>query len=47
MYIYIYITELIEETGKPPEQIFACRDIFGLARKSSSLGKKIIYLTEL
>ena len=32
-------TELIEETGKPPVLIFACGDIFGLARTSSSFGR--------
>ena len=40
-------TELIEETGKLPGLIFACGDIFGLARASSSLGKKFTNLTEL
>ena len=32
-------TELIEETVKPPRLILARRDIFGLARTISSLGK--------
>ena len=40
-------TELIEETGRPPGLILACGNIFGLARTSSSLGKKFTHLTEL
>ena len=36
-----------EETGRPPGLFFACRDIFGLARTSSSLGKFFTHLTEL
>ena len=32
-------TELIEETGRPPGLIVACRDIFGVARTSSILVK--------
>ena len=46
VYIYIYMficTELIEETGRPPGLILACRNIFG----PSSLGKKFTHLTEL
>ena len=31
-------SELIEETGRPPGLILACRDIFGLALTSSSFG---------
>ena len=47
MCIYMFIcTELIEETGRPPGLIFG-RDIFGLARTSSSLGKYFTHLTEL
>ena len=39
MCIYMFIcTELIEETGRPPGLILACRDIFGLARTSSRFG---------
>ena len=42
IYIYLFIcSELIEETGRPPVLIF------GLARTSSSLGKKFTHLTEL
>ena len=42
MYRYMFkCTELIEETGIPPGQIF------GLARTSSSLGKISTHLTEL
>ena len=40
-------TELIEETGRPPGLIFACGDIFGLARTGSILGKKFTHLTKL
>ena len=40
-------SELIGETGRPPELIFGLWDIFGLARTSSSLGKKFTHLTEL
>ena len=40
-------TELIEETGRLPGLIFACGDIIGLARTSSSLGKNFTHLTEL
>ena len=40
-------TELIEETGRPPELFLACGHIFGLARASSSLGKTFTHLTEL
>ena len=40
-------TELIEETGRPPGLILACRNIFGLARTCSSLGNFFIHLTEL
>ena len=37
---FVFIcTELIEETGRPPGVILACRGIFGLARESSSFGK--------
>ena len=40
-------SELIEETGRPPGLIFACGDIFGLARTSSSLGIFFTHLTKL
>ena len=40
-------SELIEETGRPPGLIFGMWDILGLARTSSSLGKKFTHLTEL
>ena len=40
-------TELIEETGRPPGLVFACSDIFGLARTISSFGNFFTHLTEL
>ena len=40
-------SELIEETGRPPGLIFACGNIFSLARTSSSLGKIFTHLTKL
>ena len=43
---YIY-TQLIEEIGRHPGIILACRDIFGLAHTSSSLGKIFTNLTGL
>ena len=42
VYIYIYMficTELFEQTGRPLVLILAFWDIFGLARRSSSVGK--------
>ena len=39
--------KLIEETGRHPELIFACRNILGLARTSSSLRNFFAYLTKL
>ena len=48
LYTYLFICpELIEETRRPPGHILACRGIFGLARTSSSLGKKFTPTTEL
>ena len=41
------MTELIEESGRPPGLILACGDIFGLAWTSSSLRKYLPHLTKL
>ena len=40
-------SELIEEAGRPPGLILECGDIFGLPRRSSSLGKFFTHLAEL
>ena len=46
--VYMFIcSELIEETGRPLGLNLASRDIFGLARTSSSFGKVFTHLTEL